>query len=96
MNNYEEYALLDAQIKDLENKKESLRVGILEDMIDKGVEKVETSVGKFTVSKLKKWTYTDKVTELNEKYKALKAKEESTGDATFEEVESLRFTGLKL
>lgn len=93
---YEEYALIDAQMKDLEGKKETLRVNILKSMIDKEVDKLETTFGSFTIARLKKWVYSDKVTDLNEKYKALKAKEESTGDATYTEQESLRFTQAKL
>lgn len=96
MNYYEEYALLDAQIKDLENKKDSLRVNILKDMVEKGETKVKTTMGNFSVTKLKKWEYSDAVSELNEKYKALKAKEESTGVATYTETESLRFDSIKL
>ena len=93
---YEEYALIDAQMKDLEGKKETLRVHILKMMSDKELDKVETPFGSFTIARLKKWVYSDKVTDLNEKYKALKAKEESTGDATYTEQESLRFTQAKL
>lgn len=93
---YEEYALIDAQMKDLEGKKETLRVHILKMMSEKELDKVETTFGSFTIARLKKWVYSEKVTELNEKYKALKAKEESTGDATYTEQESLRFTQTKL
>ena len=57
---------------------------------------METSVGKFSIATLKEWTYTDKVTELEEEYKARKAKEQSTGEATFQEKPSLRFTQIKL
>ncbi len=93
---YDEYAILDAQIKDLENKKDELRGLILRDMVDAGEEAIETAVGKFSVTRRKTWTYTEKVTELTDKLKATKAKEESTGDATYTEEESLRFTHIKL
>ena len=93
---YERYAVINSQMEDLKNQKDSLRTEILEDMIERGEDKVETGVGKFTVTKLKTWTYTSKVEELNEEYKARKAKEESTGDATFVENPSLRFTQVKL
>jgi len=96
MKYYDEYAVLDAHIKELENKKDELRGLILKDMSESGEESIETAVGKFSVTKLKTWTYTEKVIELNEKWKALKAKEESTGDATYVEKESLRFTQIKL
>lgn len=93
---FDQYAVLDAQIKELENKKEELRGLILKEMVDNGEEAVETSVGKFTVARLKTWTYPDKVIELGDKFKAAKAKAESTGDATYVEKESLRFTQIKL
>lgn len=95
-NLYEEYASVDAQIKALELKKEQLRPHIIEMMESEKLEKVETSLGKFSITNLKKWSYTEKVTDLSESLKAQKALEESTGDATFEEVSSLRFTSSKL
>lgn len=93
---YEEYAVLDAQMKELESKKETLRVNILEQMAKEGEEAIETAVGKFSVTRLKKWTYPEAVLEIGEKFKVAKAKAESTGDATFVESPSLRFTGIKL
>lgn len=96
MNNYQAYATLDFQIKELTLKKEELKNKILSEMSEKGEIKVESDFGKFTVSKLKRWTYTEKVTELEEKFKTEKAKEESNGMATYEEQDSLRFTQNKL
>ncbi len=104
---YEEYAILEAQIEELENKKTSMRVSILEEMIKNGEKTVDTSVGKFTVTPLKKWTYPEWVTKLGEeikkeisaledKFKAEKAKAESTKEATYTESASLRFTKIKL
>ena len=94
--NHEEYAVIDAKIRALTAQKDSLRVRILEDMIENKEKAIDTSVGRFSVTKLKTWTYTTKVEKLEEDYKALKATEQSTGDATFEEKESLRFTQFKL
>jgi len=96
MNHYEEYTVLEAQIKDLENKKDELRGLILSDMVQSKKESVDTAVGKFTVTRLKTWVYPEKVVELGEKFKAAKAKAESTGEAEFTEKESLRFTKIKL
>lgn len=95
-NLYEEYASVDAQIKALELKKEQLRPHIIQMMIDDGIDKLETALGKFSITKLKKWVYSEAVNELADKLKAAKAREESTGDATFEETDSLRFTAAKL
>lgn len=96
MSHYDEYAILDAKIKDMENKKDELRGLILKDMVDSGEYAVETSVGKFSVTRLKTWTYPDKVIEIGDKFKAAKAKAESTLEASFTEKESLRFTQIKL
>lgn len=96
MSPYEEYAILDAQIKVLTNQKDELKAMILEDMVERDEAKAETAVGTFTVAKLKDWTYTPVVAKLKEEYDARKAQEESTGDATYVEKPSLRFTQNKL
>jgi len=93
---YEEYAVLTAQIKALTAKRDELKVEILEDFIANNTDSATTSVGKFTVTKLKTWTYSDETVQMVEDLKAIKAGEESTGDATFEEKPSLRFTQIKL
>jgi hypothetical protein len=93
---YESYAVLNAQIKTLTEKKDELRDRILADLSKQELDSINTAVGKFTVATLKTWKYTNKVKELEEKYKAQKATEESTGDATFEIKQSLRFTQIKL
>lgn len=96
MKYYDEYAVLDSQIKALSAQKDELRDAILKDMVESGEESIDTAVGKFTVTKLKTWTYPEKIVEVGEQFKTLKAKAESTGDATYVEKESLRFTQIKL
>ena len=91
---FDEYAVLDAQIKLLTSQKDKLKVKILEDL-ESEEKTVNLAVGKFTVASVKSWTYTDKVAELEEEFKAQKAKEQSTGEATYEEKPSLRFTQIK-
>jgi hypothetical protein len=93
---FEEYALLKAKMTELENQEDALRVKILEQMVENGLEKMETAMGSFKKATLKKWTYTDKVAELEEDFKARKALEQSTGDATFTEQPSLRYTPIRL
>ncbi len=93
---YTKYAELDAQIKALEAEKDEVKGFILAEMVEEGQDAVETEVGKFSVTRLKMWTYPEKVTELGDKFKAAKAKAESTGEATYVEKDSLRFTGIKL
>lgn len=95
-NIYSEYASVDAQIKALEQKKEQLRPFIIEMMVENGESKIVSELGTFSVTPLKKWTYPAEVVELGEEFKAAKAKAESTGEATYEETPSLRFTAAKL
>ena len=93
---YEEYAVLNAQIKELKNKQDELRTQILQSLLEDGVEKAQTSVGSFSITRLKTWTYTPATLQMLEDIKAVKATEESTGEATFEEKPSLRFVQIKL
>lgn len=95
-NLYEEYALVDKQIKELEEKKEQLRPHLLAMMVEKGQTKIETAVGSFSVTKLKKWTYPPRIKEMEDEFKAEKAKTQSTGEATYVEEDSLRFNIIKL
>lgn len=104
---YELYAYVDAQIAELNARKEQLRSQITQTMIEQGLNKADTSVGKFSLSPKKTWTYPEavsvfekatkeEVSVLIEAVKEAKAKAESTGEATFTEVETLRFTSVKL
>jgi len=94
-NAYAEYAQLDAEISALEAKKAQLRPHIISMMLEQGIDKIDIGVGKFSVSQLKRWKYPESVNELAEQLKAEKAKAESTGDATYEESPSLRYTVAK-
>lgn len=93
---FDEYASVEAEIKALEAKKEQLRPFIIKSMLEQGLNKIETSVGNFSMGKRKVWTYPETVKSLEEDFKAAKALAESTGEATYEEVEQLRFTQIKL
>jgi len=95
-NIYEEYALLDAQKKEITVKQDQLKAVILEGMNNEGETKKETGMGNFSISRLKKWTYPEAISLMEIDFKAAKAKTESTGEATFVEKDSLRFTGVKL
>lgn len=95
-NVFGEYAELDAQIKALEAKKEQLRPHMVSMMIERGEDKVVNEFGTFSVNQLKKWSYPAEIVELGEEFKAAQAKAQSTGEATYEETPSLRFTPAKL
>lgn len=93
---YEKFAILNAKIKALTEEKDKIRDLIIKELYESGMTNAITSVGKFSLFNLKTWKYTEAVEEKAEELKALKASEESTGDATFEEKPSLRFTQSKL
>lgn len=95
-NLYAEYADVEAQIAALELKKEQLRPHIVQMMLADGKEKLDIGVGKFSLSVRRKWTYPESVTKKEEEFKAAKATAESTGEATFEEFDQLRYTSTKL
>lgn len=106
-NKFEEYALLQLELDRLEEKKESLRSQIIEDMTARGTDTEKHSLGQFTIAKLKKWSYPQSVVDietekkkviasLTDEIKSAKAFAESTGEATYEEQGSLRFTAVKL
>lgn len=94
--NHAEIAALKAKIAEFELKQDQLKPFIIEQMNESGVSKMETDIGKFTVSKRKTWTYPEAIVELGDELKNQKAKAESTGEATYEEVEGLTFTPVKL
>jgi hypothetical protein len=78
---YKQYADLDAAIKQLEFKKIDMRAKILETLVSTNQEKVETSVGSFTVAKKIKWTYSDTLKQLEEKLKIKQLNEQTKGVA---------------
>lgn len=92
---YEEYAVLTAQIKDLQNKKDAIAADILKDMAANGMESQKLPIGKFTVAKVTKWTYPESITEAQDKLDAKKEKMKITGEATSQETDSLRYTPIK-
>lgn len=87
---YQEYALLQKQIEELDAKKELLRAEIEAILPEEGFK--DDIINIFWTNK-KKWTYTEKVTETEKKLKetvsALKKVEEENGDAKCEEIKQL-------
>ena len=89
---YAEYAQLVQQEKEIKLLKEKMLSTILKDMTDRQVSSEDHEYGKFTVTYLKKWTYSQATVEMEDKLKAKKAKEQSSEVATYTEEPSLRFT----
>jgi hypothetical protein len=96
MNTYEEYAILDAKIKELTDKKNALRVKVLEEMIESKQTKVITTTGTFTTYKSKSWVLPEYISDMEDEVKAAVEKAKSTGEATYIESDSLKFTSVKL
>jgi len=92
---FEEYAILNAQIKLLTVQKDTMRDTITEFIKESGEDKRKTSLGTFTLTSRKSWIYPEYVTEAEGEYKVLKAKSESTGEATFTVNQSLLFKETK-
>lgn len=86
------YAGVKEQIAALEAELEKMKPEVIEEVVATGEPTLDTEFGSFTVSNLKTWTYTPKVTKAADALKALKAKEELTGVATFVEKQSLRYS----
>jgi hypothetical protein len=96
MDKYNQYALLVSQKKEIEAKEKVLRKEILADMQANKKDKQEVTLGKFSIVRTKEWTYPKYVLDLEEEYKAKKELSVSTNEATYEEVEILKFNLLKL
>lgn len=92
---YQRYAELEAQIKLLEEEKNTIKSKIMGSMIENSQEKLETEFGKFTITKLKKWEYPVSVVNKEVDYKTAKSNAELDGTATYTENASIRFTPVK-
>lgn len=88
---FAQYAKIKHQIKELTAEAKELEPEIVSGMVELGVDKVKTEFGGFTLTTRKTWSYSEKVTALEEQVKVLKAQEESGGVATFEEKKGLMF-----
>jgi len=93
---YSDYAILDAQIKELTNQKDSIKARIMESMAVNGENKIVHTFGSFSISKLKKWEYPEYITKMEDDFKAAQEKSKTTGEATCIETDSLRFTSIKI
>ncbi len=102
---FEEYSLIQNNIDVLTKKKEELRPRITAKVAELGGEAVETALGKFSLSKKKTYTFSEKIAEMEEYTKSeidtlkdtleeAKAKEISNG-APFVEEDALRYTASK-
>lgn len=89
---FKEYAKLDAQIKELEGKKEVMRLEIIKSLDKNEVTCEVTKYGTFTKANRTSYKYSDKVAALAEKVKLAKIREEEKGIATASVTNYLVFT----
>jgi hypothetical protein len=89
----QQYAELDAQVREITAKRDGIKIKILSAMQEQGLAKVEAEVGKFTVARRTNWKYSAKVAALADKVKVAQIKEQQQGIATQEVTEYLLFTG---
>jgi len=88
---YQEYADLKAQAEEIDLKIKAINPLIVEDMKEKGNEKLETPFGKFIVKELTSWEYSDAVDNVKAKLVTLQTKEQKTGVAKATVKPSLTF-----
>ena len=86
------FAKLQGQIKELEGKRDQMKADIVEAMTTEGTTKQETEWGTFTVAARRNYKYSQKVSDLNDKVKLLKIKEEENGTAKVSITEYLVYT----
>lgn len=92
---YQEYAILDADIKALEAKKVALKLRIIEAMKDAEEEKVVKEFGTFTRAHRLTYSYSGEVSKLAERLKIAKTNEEQKGVAKSRQTEYLVFSPKK-
>ncbi len=89
------YVSIRAKREAIEKEENAIREEILLEMQKNKLEKVESSFGNFTVGSRKTWSYSPKVTNLEEKVKVAKFKEQERGIAKASETNYLLFKGIK-
>ena len=90
------YAELSVKIKELQDEKDAINIEVMNEILATGGDKFENEYGKFSIRKLKKYTYPAYVTEAKDEYDALKAKAEELEEATYTESPSLTFSAIKI
>lgn len=88
---FKEYADIKIQIKTLEAKAKEIESEVSKNLEESGAEQIESDLGKFYFTSRKKWTYSEKVTEIEGTLKNTKKEEEENGTAKAEESKSLTF-----
>lgn len=90
------FAKLQGQIKELEGKRDQMKVEIVEALTKEGVTKEVTNWGTFTRALRTSYKYSEKIDALVEKVKLAKISEEEKGIAQAISTEYLVFTSPKV
>ena len=92
------YAEIKAEIARLNSEAEELQPTVMakvRELAGDDLKPVDTHLGTFIIARKKTWTYSPTHETMVKAVKDLEAKEQATGDATFEVQEQLRFTAAK-
>ncbi len=92
---YTQYAEIDKQIKDLQEKQKILQAACLLEMEKRKATQIKTDLGIFSVAERKTWTYSEDLKKEESNIKAMKKAEEISGKATCEISKSMRFQKVK-
>lgn len=76
MTNFEIYAEIQKQIKELNDKAKELQPILLQEIVESGEKNIKKEFGTFSIAERKKYTYSEKVVELEIKLKETKKEEE--------------------
>jgi len=94
MKQFEEYARLSAQIKELEGKRDSIKIGIISDLNDTSTRKQVTDFGTFSIFSRTTYKFTRATESLMFEAKNAEKREIDLGKAKVKStMESLRFQG---
>ncbi len=91
-----EYAKLKLQASEIEKRLDELKPSVIEELSNLDISTYETSLGKFSINKRKVYTYPEYIIKAKEEVKVLEKQAISNEEATYEEVQSLVFTGIKI
>lgn len=85
------YITIEKRLRDLTEQKNKLREKIFNHMSDEDIDQIKADDGTFFIIKKKRWSYSQSVTNLQDKLANKKKEEEATGTASYEISPQLQF-----
>lgn len=92
---FEKYAALKVEEKRIKGEIEALNPEVKAELMNAGLEKVESAVGSFTLAAISVWKFSKAVDEKEKEVEKLKAEEKQKGIATSDVRYDLRFSAAK-